>query len=136
MNLFTYGSLMFEPVWSTLVKQPRASMLARLDNFDRQGVSGELYPGLIRTTGASTQGRLWLDLSASEIALLDGFEGAAYRRQSVEVAISARGGGHTRVPAEVYVWINSAGLTGQPWDAQRFQALDLERFLRQYNPPA
>jgi hypothetical protein len=136
MNLFTYGSLMFEPVWSTLVRQPHASMLARIDDFDRQGVLDELYPGLIHKPGAHTQGRLWLGLNDSEVAVLDAFEGVSYHRQSVQVAISARRGGQTRVPAQVYVFSDTQRLTGRPWDMQRFRDFDLERFLAHERPGA
>ena len=134
MNLFAYGSLMFEPVWSSLVKRPRASMLARLDNFERQGVRAELYPGLIHKPGALTQGRLWLSLSATEIDVLDAFEGAPYERQSVQVAVSARQGGQTLVAAQVYVFKDVTALTGKPWDASQFYLRDLDRFLAQYQP--
>jgi hypothetical protein len=134
MNLFAYGSLMFEPVWSSLVKRPRASMLARLDDFERQGICTELYPGLIRKPGAFTEGRLWLDLSASEVEVLDTFEGAAYERQSVQVAVSSRRGGQTLVAAKVYVFKDATALTGKPWDARQFHEHDLDRFLAQYQP--
>ncbi|MEY3665217.1 MAG: hypothetical protein RLZZ153_1399 [Pseudomonadota bacterium] len=134
MNLFAYGSLMFEPVWSSLVKRPRASMRARLDDFERQGICTELYPGLVRKPGACTEGRLWLDLSATEIAVLDAFEGAAYDRQSVQVAVSSSQGGQTLVAAQVYVFKDVTALTGKPWDASQFYLRDLDRFLAQYQP--
>lgn len=134
MNVFTYGSLMFEAVWSRLVTQPRASMLARLDDYERQGIFGELYPGLIPKPQARTEGRLWLGLSPQDVASLDAFEGAAYRRDSVKVTVCARHGGQTQVSAEVYVFLNPAQLTGAPWDTQRFRDVDLPAFLAQYRP--
>lgn len=119
-HVFTYGSLMFVPVWTRLVPRSLASVAAVLEGFVREGVRRQRYPGIRREPGASTQGRLYLNVDEHEITRLDAFEGDAYQRESVQVSVATRDGRHLALPAEVYRFVDTAELDGAPWDPERF----------------
>ena len=119
-HVFTYGSLMFTDVWKPIVPRPLASVAAVLKDFAREGVRGQRYPGIRREAGAHTPGRLYLNVDDDELARLDAFEGDEYHRESVQVGVATRDGRALTLPAEVYCFIDPAGLNGEPWDPARF----------------
>ena len=120
MNIFTYGSLMFGAVWRPLVTGQYASMSACLDGYIRQGVRGTSYPGIMVSPGAQTPGRLYLDVSAADVARLDAFEGDQFRRERVVVRIDRRTGSPVTLDAQAYVLVDPKELDGSPWDVERF----------------
>lgn len=130
MNIFTYGSLMFDEVWRPLAVRPSASMTAELAGFAREGVVNERYPGLRAQPGAVTAGRVYLDVDAETLSRLDAFEGSEYRRVAVSVAVKGRGGRRALVDAQVYLFVDPARLDGKPWDPDRFERDDAAGFYR------
>jgi len=106
-----------------------------LEGFVREGVRGQRYPGIRRETGASTQGRLYLNVDAQELARLDAFEGDAYQRESVQVSVATRDGRRLTLPAEVYRFIDPTALDGAPWDPERFARDSAAGFYRDHAPP-
>ena len=122
VNIFTYGSLMFSPVWSRLVRGAHDSVAARLDGYQRYVVLGQDYPGLIAQAGVSVIGRIYLDVHADDLRRLDVFEGDSYRRQDVRPTL-ANG---TAMDAQSYLWVGERGLSAMPWQPHGF---DLEAFL-------
>lgn len=116
MNVFTYGSLMFAPVWQRVAGDAaHRSAVARLAGYRRFAIVAETYPALIAEAGAAVSGRLWLDVGPDELARLDAFE-AGYQRQSVEVVAEGIG----TVRAEVYVFTDRSRLSGD-WDPAGFE---------------
>lgn len=134
-HVFTYGSLMFVPVWTPLVPRPLASVAAVLEDFIREGVRGQRYPGIRRKAGARTPGRLYLNVDDAELARLDEFEGDAYQRESVQVSVATRDGRHLTLPAEVYRFIDPTALDGAPWDPERFARDSAAGFYRDHATP-
>ena len=124
-NVFTYGSLMFAPVWSRVVAGAYRQVPARLDGFDRFAVVGELYPGAVPAAGGRLDGMLYLAVDDADVARLDDFEGAEYRRDSVTV-VAADGSTHT---AETYVYLPVDRLAPAAWVPDAFA---LDRFLATY----
>lgn len=133
-HVFTYGSLMFPDVWKPLVPRPRASVLATLSGFAREGVRGRTYPGIRPDPQARTSGRLYLDLDDDEIARLDAFEGSEYQRETVTVRITTTDGRTVSLAAEVYRLADPAQLDGQPWDAEAFGRTCAKGFYREHAP--
>lgn len=131
-HVFTYGSLMFPDVWVPLVPRPRASVLATLPGFAREGVRGQTYPGIRLDPRAQTSGRLYLELDDDEIARLDAFEGSEYRRETVTVWITTADGRATSLAAEVYRLADPAQLDGQPWDPEAFARTSARGFYREH----
>lgn len=145
-HVFTYGSLMFERVWRTVVSGRYRSMPATLRSFRRQRVRGQDYPSLQRlpaddpcdTGGAVSpvDGVLYLDVETSDIAALDAFEGADYRRVEVRVILAAaphapRG----TVLATTYLYVAGDKVEPGPWDPGLFEREAIDRFLRDHPPP-
>ena len=128
-NIFTYGSLMFDEVWRQVVSGRYRSEPARLEHHQRHALTGLSYPGVVPAPGVEVAGRLYLDVSADDMARLDAFEGAEYRRDALQVL---RSNGEL-VSAWTYLWLDPQRLSGQPW---RSEAFGLREFLQIYPPAA
>lgn len=124
-HIFTYGSLMFAPVWQRVVQGAYRSAPARLDNHARFAIIGETYPGMVAMNGDSVAGVLYFDVSDRDIAALDAFEGIEYRREQVVVTLE---NGEPAV-ANTYVYLATEKLSQSPWLPEIFQ---LERFIGSY----
>lgn len=126
-HIFTYGSLMFPQVWRRVVSGNYRSSSARLDGYARFEIDNETYPGVIPQPGASVEGVLYFDVSPEDIAALDAFEGADYRRDTVQVTL----GSSEIVVAGTYIYLRPEKLSESPWIPEAFQ---LERFLDTWCP--
>ena len=139
-SVFTYGSLMFEPVWHQVVAGHYDRMPAMLQGFRRQRVRGASYPSLQRCKGHAVAGILHLDVADADLAALDGFEGADYRRIPVEVALQSPPGAASQsarvLAADTYLFITDAKVEPGDWDADRFEREQLQAFLREHAPAA
>lgn len=143
-HVFTYGSLMFEKVWSRVVSGNYAAAAASLPGFRRQRVRGQDYPSLEQVdcsepgrTQAAVDGVLYLDVDGADIAALDEFEGADYRRIQVPVILRQRPGAGpaARLLANTYLFIARDKIEPGPWDPRLFERERMKRFLRDYPPP-
>lgn len=124
-HIFTYGSLMFPPVWQRVVRGSYRSAAARLDDHARFEIRNETYPGVIAQAGASVSGMLYFDVSPPDVAALDAFEGIEYRRDSVLVRLESG----ASVAAGTYIYLQPQKLSKSPWLPEEFQ---MERFLGTY----
>lgn len=126
MHVFTYGILMFDPVWQGLVRGRYASREAVLRGYRRLRVKGADYPGL--WPGApedAVQGRLYLDVAAADLEVLDEFEGPEYDRCLLDCDSSGRS-----LQAAVYVFRPHLGarLEETEWQPEAFREAALARF--------
>lgn len=128
MHVFTYGSLMYEPVWRRVVSGEYAARAGTVRGYARRAIRGELYPALVRGTAESTvEGVLYLDVAAADPAALDRFEaeGEAYARICLPVELS-----DGRIfGAWSYLYLDSARLEDSAWDPGRFEREGLARFI-------
>lgn len=124
-HVFTYGSLMFAQVWQRVVRGAYRSCPAMAHGFARHAIAGETYPGMIRRDGANVPGMLYFDVGPDDIAALDTFEGAEYRRETV-LATLAFG---EQVTAETYLYLLPQKLSESPWRPEEFQ---MESFIGSY----
>ncbi len=124
-NVFTYGSLMFDEVWSRVVEGRYRAVDGKLRDHARHAVDGQDYPGMVHRPGASVDGIVWCDVGAADLERLDRFEGADYRRDTVPVACSD---GMTRL-CGAYVYLSEERLADRPWLPEAFA---MERFLATY----
>lgn len=126
-NMFVYGSLMFEPVWRSLLPGRYEKLPAILMDYRRLKIKGADYPGLRHCTGDHVDGVLVLELCSGDISILDRFEGHAYQRRQVMVTTQ-----HGQ-PYRCEVYVTRSGqqhrLSESSWDADEFQAHHLQRFL-------
>jgi gamma-glutamylcyclotransferase (GGCT)/AIG2-like uncharacterized protein YtfP len=124
-HVFTYGSLMFDPVWQRVVRGRYRSTPATLDGHVRLIVEGETYPGMIVRTGSQVAGVLYFDVDTADLAALDYFEGQDYERICVSVNTDFDG----IVQAETYLYLPVQRLLDQAWEPGAFQ---MQRFLQTY----
>ncbi len=144
-HVFTYGSLMFAPVWRRVVSGDYRALAARLPGFRRQRVRGELYPSLEPLAAeedplaAAVDGVLYLDVSAADLDALDAFEGEDYRRIETPLLVGEQIPGGpapgTVLVANTYLFIAPHKVEPGEWDARHFEQEAMERFLRDYPPP-
>ncbi|MER2490432.1 gamma-glutamylcyclotransferase family protein [Catenovulum sediminis] len=130
MHVFTYGSLMYSEVWQRVVSEKYQSETARIYGFCRKKVVNEHYPVLKLQDNAICQGRLYLNVTLTDIHRLDDFEGEYYDRVTRLVSLS---NGH-QVKAQVYL-LNSQFshiCSHQNWSTSEFEKTGLNQFLAQY----
>jgi len=131
LNLFTYGSLMFEPVWSRLVSGHYPASPASLAGFVRRCVKDESYPVIFRGLPTDTvEGVLYRNLTAGDLDLLDAFEGDYYVREAVTLRLPDG----SACPAQTYVLKDQYRhlADDREWDVDRFASTDIHHFLTQY----
>jgi gamma-glutamylcyclotransferase (GGCT)/AIG2-like uncharacterized protein YtfP len=124
-HVFTYGSLMFAPVWTRVVAGTYRSVEATLRDHARFAIRDETYPGMIASPGSSVAGVLYLDVDAADLARLDDFETEDYRREAV-VVVCADG---VECRGEAYLYTQVERLLAQSWEPDAFA---LERFIETY----
>lgn len=128
-NVFTYGTLMFQPVWKHVVGASSAEAApAIVQGFQRFCVRNELYPAVIAVPGEHVPGMLYSGVSADELAMLDAFEGQAYERIDVTAILSPS----VQVSAGIYVFREPSRINNQPWNPDTFERNHLQAFLDTY----
>lgn len=130
-HVFTYGSLMFAPVWQRVVTGSYRGESAELAGFRRFAIVDETYPGIVEA-GAEVDaeagmvaGVLYFDVNDTDLQALDAFEGSDYQRRTVQVTTSAG----TLVTAQTYVFLSPQRLARHDWDPAAFA---LARFMATY----
>jgi len=122
-DVLTYGSLMFDPVWSAVVTGQYSSRRVRVDGWQRYVIPGEDYPGAVVSAGSSMEAILWEGVDAEDLARLDAFEGDQYERVPVIIGPAAR-------PAWIYAWRGARPLASALWDPDVFAQREvMSRFL-------
>jgi gamma-glutamylcyclotransferase (GGCT)/AIG2-like uncharacterized protein YtfP len=127
VNVFTYGTLMFKPVWIKVTGIFYKSQKARIYGFSRKSVTGQQYPVLVPAGKDQTvKGVLYLDVSEPVLKKLDSFEGSAYLRQKVEVEINNK----RKVTAHTYVLKKEyySVIDESEWDPQFFKKMYMMTF--------
>ncbi len=128
--VFTYGSLMFAPVWQRVVSGAYPSVPARAIDIARFAVRDAPYPGCLISPGAATDGRLYLNVSPRDCTALDVFEGAHYRRDRIVVQLPSG----AAMAAWCYIYLPTAQLTDAAWNPARFEREHMHHFLATYTP--
>lgn len=116
MHVFTYGSLMFAPVWERVVRGSYRSARARLDAYARFAVRGQSYPGIVPMSASHVDGLLYFDVAANDLDALDRFEGAEYARTALTVRLEDG----VLCEAAAYVYLIRENLASAPWQPERF----------------
>lgn len=131
VNVFTYGSLMYVPVWSRIVAGDYASLEGCISGYRRLAVAGEDYPGVIRAPGDSqVSGRLYLNVQPDDMRRLDAFEGEYYAR---EVCVMATLQGAMEAQLYVIKPEYTRLLRAENWSQTEFEQAGLQRFLERYS---
>jgi hypothetical protein len=120
--------LEFPELLSALTGAEFPACVARLPNFGRYLVRGELFPAVVAEPGASTIGTLYSHLSPAHLRRLDDYEGPLYRRCPVRVYDDRQRG---RV-AWTYVIAprQRRCLGNESWDKEGFARYHLASYLK------
>lgn len=125
IHVFTYGSLMFAPVWERVVQGRYRCMQATLDQHARFALVDDTYPGMVATPGSMVAGVVYFDVDAADLTALDHFEGNEYQRTAVQLRLEDG----TALAAQTYLFQALGRLSDQPWIPDTFA---LARFLDSY----
>ena len=131
MNVFTYGSLMFERVWARVVGGVYERFNVTMYGYLRRKLKERAYPALIPGTRSdSVDGVLYLNIHPSDLLRLDLFEGDYYRKEKAECRIP---GGEV-TSAWVYLLKDRYYdlLEDAPWDPAWFAETGIRSFLKKY----
>ena len=128
VHVFTYGSLMFDQVWSKVVDGKYEKVAARLYGYKRRKILGEIYPTLLRGTSRdNVDGIIYLNVSKSDVKILDTFEGEYYQKEMAECGLTDGG----NISAWVYVFKERYRnlVEDEPWDPVWFLEHGIHAFL-------
>ncbi len=119
---------MFPAVWDRVIQGRYSSNEATIDGFRRLRIRGEHYPALIINPNAGLlTGRIYYDVSASDIARLDHFETKDYARVSIAVTVEGKA-----LAADAYLTLKSGTLEPLDWSPDAFEREGIESFLATY----
>ena len=131
IHIFTYGSLMFEPVWSAVVRGRYQSSPATLSGFVRRCVRNEHYPVIYPDSAAADiDGVVYFDVASDDLLRLDRFEGEYYSRKPLQLKTARQ----ETLVADGYILKEEYSYiaTEQPWDPENFRQTGLSAFLARY----
>ena len=125
-GLFVYGTLQHPPLLARLLGRVPPSVAAELVGHRAAPLTGRVYPGLVVDAAHTAPGRLLLDVTDEEVAVLDTFEGPEYERVGVVVRTS-----EGEVPAEAWLLTGPSSRLAEPgaWSLERFLAEGVHGFL-------
>jgi len=130
MHVFTYGTLMFEPVWKAVVGRTFGTAAGKIEGFAIYRVRDQVFPGIVATPTPldDVPGLVYLDVDDEAVARLDEFEDDFYERRTVSVVCDD---GQRRV-AQAYVVSEERRhvLSDEGWTTREFLDSDgLHRFF-------
>jgi gamma-glutamylcyclotransferase (GGCT)/AIG2-like uncharacterized protein YtfP len=130
MDLFAYGTLMEESIFSRVAGTIRPAAPASAQGWVRRRVRGEVYPAIAPQAGGVVNGVVYFDLPLEAWARLDAFEGEMYERSRLTV----RGGDGREWEAFSYVAKPECRhLLGEDdWSFEEFLARDFPGFVSDY----
>lgn len=129
-HIFTYGSLMFERIWSHVVQGNYEHQTGTLSGYVRRCIANEKYPAILPGLKSSkVEGVLYHNISSEDVLRLDSFEGSFYIRKPVRIQTD-----EDIFTADTYVLNESYKhiLTAKEWDPERFEKEGIEIFLERY----
>ncbi|MCH9007169.1 gamma-glutamylcyclotransferase [candidate division KSB1 bacterium] len=100
MNIFCYGTLMLDRIWSRVVKGSYKKQDGTIYGYRRLFIRNEIYPCLVKRTHEHfVRGVVYFNIDQEDCRILDVFEGECYERikerceiedgKSVEVEVYA-----------------------------------------------
>lgn len=132
INIFTYGSLMFSPVWDKVVSGNYLASTALLRGYARRAVVNEQYPVAFAANAEdSIQGIVYFDVTPQDLYRLDCFEGDYYQRISVLLELPQQG--QLRADAYIVKPRHQAIISDQLWDPRHFQEQGMHEFMTAYD---
>ena len=129
MDFFFYGTLLDPEVRRAVLGIGAAKLVlepGRLRGYRRIAARVTTVPGLVRQSGAVTEGLIARGIAAADAERLDRYEGRGYRR----IACAIQGAAGACPQALVYIAIRHRDARGAPWSLARWQRRHKRRYLR------
>ena len=128
-NLFVYGALMYDEVWSRIVNAEFRRSKGKISGYRRLIVKNEEYPGLVEGEGI-VSGCIWYGVDNKNLESLDSFEGEYYERIT-DKAIDESG---NMVDVHIYSFKKEFHnlLENADWNVEEFEKNGLEKFIKCY----
>ncbi len=128
-TLFVYSTLLWDEVVSQLIGRKPVTEEALLDGYKRCRIKGAFYPGLRQVGSSTVKGRVIRGLSKRDLAVIDRFEGDAYKRIRVRVRTPVHGDEEvfTYIIKEAYLEI----LVDQEWHETDLSVVELRRLIHE-----
>jgi gamma-glutamylcyclotransferase (GGCT)/AIG2-like uncharacterized protein YtfP len=130
-DIFTYGSLMFWPVWSKVVTGNYKSMPGKIFGVQRKCIKEETYPCIVGTeTDESVEGIVYFHVIHEDICRLDLFEGQYYRRRKKKCMLADG----RLIDTETYLFRKEFYhlVEDKDWDMKRFESEEIYHFINRY----
>ena len=129
-HVFTYGSLMFAPVWERVVRGNYVRSDAVLKGFKRRRFEGEEYPGILPSPRSKVTGVIYFDVGEDDLAALDAFEGEYYLRGTETLRLNDV----ATVQADVYVVRPEFAhlMSDEQWSPEQFEKEGMAPFIDKY----
>ena len=131
MHVFTYGSLMFDRVWSKVIGGVYKKSVATLHGYKRRKIRGAIYPALLPGTDVDyVEGIIYLSVNKSDTKILDEFEGEHYQKEMAECELSDG----SSIIACVYVFKEQYRylIEDEEWDPVWFSEVAIQLFSTEY----
>ena len=128
MRLFCYGTLMFPEVMRRVTGRHLEVARATLDDYGCYTVSGHVFPGIVRESGAVTQGLVYEGMGGTLLHRLDLYEGDFYERR--RVCVTDMDGRPLQAWAYVIPHASRGILSPQSWDRDVFEREHLKTYLQ------
>ena len=127
-DIFVYGTLMNEEVFSHFANGKFEKYEATLSDYKRVKVIGKSYPAIRPNSSCCVEGLLITGLSSRNLEILDEFEGEFYDRVPVVVDISQ----DEQHSCEAYVFKEEYEymLSNESWCNNTFREKYLKDYLR------
>jgi gamma-glutamylcyclotransferase (GGCT)/AIG2-like uncharacterized protein YtfP len=119
-NLFVYGTLLFDDVISALIDRIPTYLNATAPGWRVVRLPERRYPGLVPDQ-CEANGKVFIDLTNAEWAILDAFEDPAYTLTAVRILPSLE------TDALAYVWRGEH--VNQSWSTAEFGRDELIDYL-------
>ena len=129
-RLFVYGTLLMPAVLHAVCGRALATRPARLADFARYRLRGQVYPAIVREPGATTEGLLCAGLDEALWRGLDDWESRLYRRELVTVECAD--GVALRAHTYVLALPHQQQLSTAPWSPAEFERRHLAAYLARW----
>ncbi|KMZ56757.1 Protein AIG2 [Zostera marina] len=101
--VFVYGTLMDDQIVKALLKRVPSSFPAILHNHNRYKIEGRVYPAIIPEHSKIVTGKVYPDITDTELDIFDYYEDSGYDKRTVEVVLIE---GLEKLTVHAYVWKN------------------------------
>lgn len=126
LPIFTYGTLMYQPLWLKIAEHQRLPIPAVTKGFARCSIENSLSCSLVAAAGGHVAGMLYGGLSESEIVRLDEYTASLFERVQLQVVTP-----NETIVAYSYVIKPEfeSRILPKTWNQRRFEHFGLLRLL-------